>query len=383
MTSPTIGDHMMRSLFLRPTIRNTMKRLKRSFLPYRKARFIAGNKIRSCVFFITNACNAGCRHCFYANHLNQTDSVLGFERISGIIKKMPRLDYLILTGGEPFLRKEIAEICFLFSRQKVARNIQINTNGLLSGIINTTCRKILKCGSLHTLRLQLSIEGDGQTHDCIVGVKNASGRIHETLKRTSEIRKEYPNFEIFACVTLMSYNRNSCRRIFELLAPYNVEVKFAPFKDPSQDVHEAPEDMIFDYRIPDPNCRLEIEELKQVYHELIDLDCKYGGWCRDDQSRLATYIEMFQRNEKPFTCVAKHTIPVIFENGDVSLCEWCKPIGNLGDFNDDIGKLWNSPMANSKRSSLDQCWCTQGAYLLKEFEYGMKPFIDVDNPKFS
>ena len=66
-------------------------------------------EITTALFEITNACNLNCIHCYRENRGGKE---LSLKQIKIIIEKITAsgVDSLILTGGEPLLRKDLFEI---------------------------------------------------------------------------------------------------------------------------------------------------------------------------------------------------------------------------------------------------------------------------------
>ena len=66
-------------------------------------------------FFVTSACNYRCRMCFYWRQIEkEKKNLLSFKEYEQIVKKFPSFTTIALTGGEPFLRKDLTEIAHLF-----------------------------------------------------------------------------------------------------------------------------------------------------------------------------------------------------------------------------------------------------------------------------
>src|SRR5689334_25178375 len=80
------------------------------------------------IVFINSICNLTCEHCFYWRNLNQRND-LTFEEFEKLSLELGRFEQLNLSGGEPFLRKEFAEICGLFLRNNGVKRIYVPTNG--------------------------------------------------------------------------------------------------------------------------------------------------------------------------------------------------------------------------------------------------------------
>src|SRR5439155_414671 len=92
------------------------------------------------VYFITDACNAKCKHCLLADgahpgweepSMTYRRQELSLEEIDKVTASMGKgsLMFLLPTGGEPFLRKDIGEIVKIFHKNTGVRNVGIPTNG--------------------------------------------------------------------------------------------------------------------------------------------------------------------------------------------------------------------------------------------------------------
>ncbi|HEY4482331.1 MAG TPA: radical SAM protein, partial [Candidatus Brocadiaceae bacterium] len=81
--------------------------------------------------FVTSRCNAFCNHCFYWKELNNGKDDISISNLEKLANNLNGLRQILLTGGEPFLRNELAEISKIFHRKGV-RAITIPTNGLLT-----------------------------------------------------------------------------------------------------------------------------------------------------------------------------------------------------------------------------------------------------------
>src|SRR5690348_13761322 len=77
----------------------------RAFRPERRLKLV--------IFFVTSVCNAKCRTCFYWEELNQRGD-LTWGEIQKLSRTMPPFTDLWLSGGEPMLRRELADILHLF-----------------------------------------------------------------------------------------------------------------------------------------------------------------------------------------------------------------------------------------------------------------------------
>jgi MoaA/NifB/PqqE/SkfB family radical SAM enzyme len=91
-----------------------------------------------------------------------------------IIGKLPEMAFTNITGGEPFVRRDIPDIVRALY-QKTDR-IVISTNGYFTDRIIALCREFPKVG------IRISIEGLQETNDAIRGIPDGFNRGYNTLK---------------------------------------------------------------------------------------------------------------------------------------------------------------------------------------------------------
>ena len=91
---------------------------------------------------------------------------------------------LLLSGGEPFLRKDLAEIINLFYKNNEISHLTIPTNGIdTSKIVNSTKDILDSCKNLNFL-ISITLDGFEEEHDKIKGknsFKNALGTYHQLM----------------------------------------------------------------------------------------------------------------------------------------------------------------------------------------------------------
>ena len=78
------------------------------------------------IFFVTTKCNESCKHCFYHEHLNQKDE-MSLQEIEQMVGKLGKVQVLLLSGGEPFLRKDLYEVIKLFITKAGVKVVSIPT----------------------------------------------------------------------------------------------------------------------------------------------------------------------------------------------------------------------------------------------------------------
>ena len=120
------------------------------------------------VFFVTRNCTAHCSHCLLGERSSMTDE-LSLSEIENMASSMGPLLFLLLTGGEPFLRDDLARIAEVFREHTGALNIGIPTNGSLTDRVANTTRDILEACPGVDLAVDVSLDGIGKADVGVVG----------------------------------------------------------------------------------------------------------------------------------------------------------------------------------------------------------------------
>jgi len=162
--------------------------------------------LESVFLFVTSTCNSLCRTCFYWDELNSGRD-LTFEQLRTLSETAPRFHKLWISGGEPFLRKDLAEVIELFYRNNGMRHVNLPTNGLLPAKLEAVVDYLLeRCPEL-TVDLNFSLDGLANTHDAIRGVPNnfekTLATVHLAEKRYQANKKVRRN--IVSCITAENY----------------------------------------------------------------------------------------------------------------------------------------------------------------------------------
>ena len=172
-----------------------------------------------CIFFVTARCNYRCKMCFYWQEIGAADVTeeLSIEEIEKIAGHMPHLFDLNLTGGEPFLREDVAEVVRAFYERSNLRFLTIPTNGSMPQRIAETVEKICQSCPDIWLRITLSLDDIGERHDEIRGVKGAFERTLETRDRLADVVRRRPNLSVGVATVFSKYNQDRIGEIFDFV----------------------------------------------------------------------------------------------------------------------------------------------------------------------
>ena len=124
---------------------------------------------------VTYRCNAHCNMCDCFRDPTRPEEEITLD----VIRKLPEMAFTNITGGEPFIRKDIEDIVEILSHK--TDRIVISTNGYFTDRIIDLCKKYPKVG------IRISIEGLQKTNDAIRGIPDGFNHGYGTLKKLVEM----------------------------------------------------------------------------------------------------------------------------------------------------------------------------------------------------
>ena len=119
---------------------------------------------------VTYRCNARCSMCNRYKAPSKAEEEISIDTI----KKLPKMYFTNITGGEPFIREDLKEI--VRELYKKSDRIVISTNGFFTDRIVDLCKEFPQIG------IRISIEGLENTNNEIRGLKDGFNKGYTTLK---------------------------------------------------------------------------------------------------------------------------------------------------------------------------------------------------------
>lgn len=286
-------------------------------------------RIRFGSIISTYRCNAKCNMCYIWQFPTRPASEIGVE----VYAKLPQMDSLNLTGGEPFLRADLDEIVGLLKTK--ARRIVISTNGWF---IDRTIRLFEKHGN--SIGIRISIEGLARANDRIRGMPNGFDhalRILTTLDRMG-IK------DIGFGLTVQGANAPDVKELYQLAKMMDVEFATAA-------LHNS-------FYFHKENNRLDdleaaIDALKLLIRDLLKSRHPKDWFRAYFNYGLINYL---QGQERLLPCRMAHDAFFLEPNGDVLPCNGMDkpmPLGNLREQSWD--EIWYSAEAERVREAVRQC----------------------------
>ena len=321
------------------------------------------DRLRFLIFFVTSQCNCRCGTCFYWKGLEKKDDDLSLDEIEKISATIGPFQTLLLSGGEPFLRDDLRELCKLFIKKSGLSVLAIPTNCTLTGRIVKFAEEILSEYPHLVLAINPSLDGLRETHDAIRGQSGVFDKVVETVSALSALRKKYPKLEVVINTVITDANAGEIEPLMDFV-----------FDELDCDYHE------FELLRGEPRERSmklpPIGEIKRLHRVITKNQERY---LKRNAVRMAEkfaiaglglYVQKIKERVlagrgSPMRCTAGRNIGVIEPNGDVRLCELLPSIGNLRKANYDFPSVWNSAPAAELRKTISatKCACTHVCFI--------------------
>jgi MoaA/NifB/PqqE/SkfB family radical SAM enzyme len=326
-------------------------------------------QFNSLFLFVTSRCNSLCRTCFYFDKLNSKDD-LTVEQIDRISETAPPFRKLWISGGEPFLRAELAEIVAGFVQRNGVGNVNLPTNGMLPEKIFPIMDRMLELCPETSIDLNFSLDGLGQTHDAIRGVPGNFTRTIETIR---EAERRYRGVRRLRRNVLTVITREN----FEQIEQLGVELR----------EHTGIDGHYFEIvrgAAPDPSLKvLTRDSVSGLHRRLMPFHRHYA---KNLFAHLPPVVRQIARlyylgnlrfhydlHEQclespqawPMPCTAGETSIVIDHNGRFRACEMRGIVGDLHDFDFDVRRALASDGMRAEVAAIPQanCWCTHSCFI--------------------
>jgi radical SAM protein with 4Fe4S-binding SPASM domain len=315
-------------------------------------------------FFVTRKCNAKCPFCFYVDNTSNAENnkngitELSLAEIKKISNSLGNLLWLALSGGEPYLRKDLVEISKVFYDQNSPVFMLFPTNGLMPDLIKDKTEQILKYCKKSVVTVKLSLDGLYGDHDRLRDTPGCFDKTMQTYELLGELLDKYENFELGVNTVFCSENQNNMDEIIDFVQDM-VNVKthtISMVRGNLADAHFK-----------------EVDHEK--YHHAINrlennLKNQTSNIYRFRGARLKAAQDILQRRlihqtlldqQRQIPCYAGKLNLVLTETGEVYPCEILSTsFGNVRDYDYNMKEIVRSERARSILESIHQnhCYCT-------------------------
>jgi MoaA/NifB/PqqE/SkfB family radical SAM enzyme len=317
-------------------------------------------KIENVFYQVTDACNSRCKHCFMWKNPQPKNS-LSPKELEKIFKEdiFSNIKNVLLSGGEPVLRKDINEIISAIHRALPEACIILSTNGILADRVLDVIRFGIKENIL--IDCGVSLDGIGKDHNESRGIKNNFEKVDYLLKEWIKLKDEYKEKmgEILIGHTLSNLTVNTLKDVDE----YSKKIGI-PFVT---QLYEQ-----FDY------------------YNNVDDKSKVKNYLKEDNKDLIKGIQSLKpsfhneillaavKHKLNFKCSALNSFFIIKHDGSVAPCLRFidSSAGNLKT--QTVTEVWYGDEAKKIRQQVENCECCSNSWANEwSFESWFYPFIGM------
>lgn len=325
-------------------------------------------------WFVTNRCNLFCEHCFYSAELNQPTQELTLDEIERMTASMAPFPVLLYSGGEPFMRKDLAEVTHAFYRNCQIKYLSIPTNGTFLKPTEEIASRMLELCPDTTIVLNFSIDGLEPEHNRIRGSNKSFTNVMRTFHHMKGLKKKYKNLRTGFVCTFTQTNEDTIHDLYDYLkaqGPDNISINL---------IRGTPKDPLVK--------NINLEKFRSITKR-VQQDLENTAMPGYDEFLAAMSHKKYDMVLKTYEdqafqtiCYASQIAGVMYPNGDIYPCEMLdssKKIGNIRDFDMDFRKLW---MSQRNKEIADwivdtKCFCTHECNVHCNTAFNPKLFTQI------
>ena len=316
-----------------------------------------GEALAQWTHFVTSVCNARCAHCFYP--INAGKNELTLDEIDRLARTLPPIRFLLIGGGEPFLRRDLPEIVRIYFERTGFFTCSVPTNGFSAQEIARATEEICAISPDLAFGVTVSLDGFCDFHDRVRRLPGLYGRATATLEALLSLAHGTPNLTVGVTTVFMRDNQEEigafCEHVYRRYRPHQHSINLIRGEAYDPALKEDLDLDLYERLSAENDARYPIEEAR-------------SGWRgirtrarREINRRRSQYIARQARGGgfEQF-CLAGEREFVLSEDGDVLGCELIgKPLGNVREAGYDFSRIRYAEAARAfvreKRESLCRC----------------------------
>lgn len=304
------------------------------------------NKKLNGTVIVTYRCNARCTMCNRYKAPSKPEEEISIETI----KKLPKMYFTNITGGEPFIREDLPDI--VRELYKKSDRIVISTNGFFTDRIIKLCEEFPNVG------IRISIEGLEETNNKIRGLQDGYNRGYSTLKKLVEMKHPDVGFGM----TVQDANAKDLVPLYQKANELNMEFATASLHNSFYFVEAK--NIIKDRM-------MVAKEFEKLVNELLTSNSPKKWFRAYFNHGLINYI-FGQKRLLP--CDMAFDTFFIDPYGDVMPCNGTKNKEVMGNLNNQTwDELWNSEQAEKVRNTVRHC--DRNCWMIGSVSPAMKKYI--------
>ncbi len=337
---------------------------------------LSGERPIHLTFFATSRRNARCGFCFYAESdapprrgagpgpadraREERDGApeLSADEVRRLAPSLGRLLWVLFSGGEPFLRADLADLAAAFHDANRPSFLTLPTNGFLPDAVASATEEILDRCAGSVVVVKLSLDGVGAAHDALRGVPGDFARWVRTYERLARLAERRPALELGVNTVFCAENQERIGEIVEFVGELDAIRSHTLTMIRGEGASRV---SLARYREA-----VRLLEARARRHRF------RGAGLKLAQDRLQRRLveRTLAERRRIVPCHAGRLDLVLTERGELHPCEgrWDLSLGNVRDAGYDAGRLLRSERARRVLGEVARggCHCTNECNLMMD-----------------
>lgn len=312
--------------------------------------------------FATARCNMRCVHCFINWSGTPAQEDMPLDDVFKLVTSLQTKTSFFVTGGEPFLRQDLGKLLKVLLASPKVTGVSLASNGYFPDALKDTLEELL-VQYRKPIGLAISLDGLEETHDRLRNTPGSFKNAIQSCEYARDIASRYRHFSFRVNITAMKQNKDEIPSLVDYLESRKYPSIFTPVRGNTFSTFDVPTELL------DTNChsmeagQLSVGEIKDLVR---NVKGNHRFYFNRPYTRLLRLITNTLRQKKrQVPCYAGHEQAIIYNNGDIAICEQVIPFGSLANWNWSIPQAWSSPEAESHRQRTRTCACIHGCNLAR------------------
>jgi len=263
------------------------------------------------------------------------------------------------SGGEPFMREDLAELLFLSFKYGSPYYLSLSTNCLFPERVRDHLEMFFEMLEGHMSRtkiyVNLSVDSIGRGHDDLRGVEGNFSKVLRTLEYLKEIRTKERALKVGIHTVISKFNVNEIDMIYDYFSPLDYVDSM------TCEIAEQRHELINTRKNIAPS-RKDFRKVVTMLVEKLSQDKRLDKTVKSLRIFYYNFVdEWLTTGKQPSPCFAGRASCQITPDGKVVPCgvRWLEEgyMGDLRETNYDFKRIWNSSRATMIRKSIRNLEC--------------------------
>ncbi|MFA6450890.1 MAG: radical SAM protein [bacterium] len=300
---------------------------------------------------VTHRCNARCKTCRVTKKKPDELTLNEYVAIFKSLRGGPR--WVTITGGEPFMRRDLTEIGGAMAGIMEPDAITLATNAYYTDRLLSFARNVIRGHPKVRFVVNISIDGIGPAHDKIRGLPGSFERAKDSFQALKSM--ELANMRLGFHTVISKFNAHAIPDLLGYLKVFGADHHHFEIAQTRAELNV---------------CNEDIAPPIETYESLVQMILERDNYKEDDfftesvrlfrREYYRQSVKTLREKEQSVPCFAGYASAQIGPNGDVwPCCVLARPMGNLREKNYNFEAVWTSRRANAVRRAIREngCFC--------------------------